>query len=737
MSDLARDGKANFTIGGAKPPVAPVAPENLDELEAQLRASLAEVARKRDEIRRIEQARIADEKANRHIVVSVKDFAGGMVITHSDYRDDLLATWQLSRKRMFRGNGENAIPVGDWAIVLASLTTLPKLDIIYRPGVEEAIHKHLYAPVWEISLDQRVIKATPGPRYFASDLAQVPGIEWKNQQGGFFTVPMSEAWRLYEALKNVEGVVYSEEAREFTIKQVEQRAMLDQIGVATDWEYDPGFANGHTLRPFQRVGCAFVEATGGRALLAYEMGLGKTPMSIAYAWKNKFRTVIVAPASLKANWARQIFKFTGINPVVLTGAEPLKHDLITMLTSPSPFTIINYDILGRLTEYDDVKKDTEGFDHVEHKRKFLWVEAINMSRPDLIIFDESHYIKNTDSNRSQAAREMKAPHILHMTGTPVLNRPGELWPMLTMLDPATFPAEQTFISQYTVNDKKVMNVDKLKEALKTTMIRRKHSDVRKDMPPKNRITEYHDLSPKARKLYLKILQGVYERIEAYNASGKHGGEDGIANILVQIQRLKQVCAIDKVDRTAELATELHESASEERHNKVLIFSQFKATTYAIAQRLGHEALSFVSRGKSDFVTASNEKRDRLVQQFQTDPKIKYLVVTEHTAKEGHDITEAGFVIFNDLFWTPASHDQGEGRAYMREIDPHGITSYYLITDKESGEIEEWVWELLGLKTDVINQTVEGVEGARDVSIAMALIERMRETMWSRGKGGGR
>jgi SNF2 family DNA or RNA helicase len=323
-----------------------------------------------------------------------------------------------------------------------------------------------------------------------------------------------------------------------------------------------------------------------------------------------------------------------------------------------------------------------------------------------------------------------------MTGTPVLNRPGELWPILNMISPETFPSEETFIKQYTYDKKTARNVEELKEVLKPIMIRRKQSDVVDELPPLNRIEEYHELSKKAMKLYQKILEGIYDLLmEAeVNRYAYEGQEKLVINVLAKIMYLKRVCAIDKVERTADLATEIHESASEDKHNKVLIFSQFKAVAFAIHQRLGHESLCFVSPGGADgFTTADVNERDRIVQQFQNDSAYKYLVVTEKSAKEGHNITEAGHVIFNDLFWTPAAHDQGEGRAYMRINDPHGIDSYYLITDMNGDSIEEWIWQLLALKTDVINQTVEGVEASRDVSVASELIQKLKDSMYTRRK----
>lgn len=704
--------------------------EELDSQERQLRLRLDEISKERTRL--AEAERVA--AMTRPVTVHVKDFAGAMVIVTAPYRDDLLEVWKTTPGRMYRGSQENAIPIIEWeAHTKKRLLALPSVSITYGDGIASAIMMHLNAPTWMIDISDKRFKIAPGPRHDATVLRDIPGCQWQSDPNKrYFTAPLSEAWRIYDALSKTEGVVYSDAAKDFTLKQVEARASLDKVGLAEEWDYDADFIGGHKLRPFQGVGCAFVEASGGRALLAYQMGLGKTPMSIAYAWKNKFRTLVICPASLKANWCRQVAKFTGVSPTVLTGSKPTKYDIVSLLTDKHPFTVINYDLIGSVSEYDDIKQDAEGYDHVQHMRRFLWVEAINLAKFDLVIFDESHYIKNTDSNRSQAARGLTCGRIVHMTGTPVLNRPGELWPILTMLAPDTFPSEERFIAQYTIDGKRARNVDQLQEALKSIMIRRKHSDVKKDLPPLDRITEYHEISPKALKLYNRVLAGVYERIADYDARGR-GGESNVANILAQIMRLKQVCAIDKIDETAELATEIYDSADEaDPHRKVLIFSQFKACAYAISRRLGQEALCFVSRGANDFVTANDATRDALVQQFQNDPNIHYLVVTEKTAKEGHDITAAGTVIFNDLFWTPANHEQGEGRAYMRESDPHGITAYYMITEKSQGaEIEEWIWELLKMKTNVIEQTVEGVEGSRDASVAMDLIAKIKESMWAR------
>lgn len=91
-----------------------------------------------------------------------------------------------------------------------------------------------------------------------------------------------------------------------------------------------------------------------------------------------------------------------------------------------------------------------------------------------------------------------------------------------------------------------------------------------------------------------------------------------------------------------------------------------------------------------------------------------------------------WVIFNDLFWTPAGHSQCEGRAYGRLANPHPIDSYYVLTE---GTIEEWIMELLARKMAMFEEVVDGVENARDadVSVAMELIERLRQEFWKKEK----
>lgn len=723
---------------------------NTDELRAQelaLQAQLTELRAKREEAEREEKERAL---ADTPITVRARALFGALIMTDSDFRPDVIEVLRNTPGRLYKGNRENQIPLKEWHNFVERVTALSQVKIAYNLGVEAQIDYQLNAPIWLIKKEKAHFAAIPGPGGYANIVHGIPGTRLDTQRKpATYLVPLTEGWRLMEKLSEIEGVVIEDDALTFIEQQITDRAKIDTIALQEDSPEVRAklrryiIANdgniGDSLRNFQAVGINFIDLTGGRGLIADEMGLGKTWQAVGYALMKEYRKILViCPASLKSNWAREIRQLSGERAYALSGRNPSKYDMVSMVASDGPrWLIMNYDILGSKVEYKDESEDTEGYLHVEQKKQFPWAEVIKAAKPDLIIMDESHYIKNVDSNRSQAARTLAnaSGDFIALTGTPVLNRPGEFWPTLHLISPEIFPQFETFKNQYTWNGKEARNVAELRSILKTMMIRRMKKDVVKDLPPINRINEYHELTPRAKKLYDKVLQGVWNSLAEYDSQGIGGGEMSVTSILAQIMRLKQVCAVDKVDHTAELAQEFVDSAEadEGTNGKALIFTQFKGTAVAIAQRLGHECLSFVTRGETDFVTAETGERDRLVQQFQTDPRIKYLVVTEKTAKEGHNITEAGAVFFNDLFWTPAAHEQGEGRAYGRLSNLHSINSYYMITDMDGDSIEEWIWELLAKKMKVIAEVVDGVEESRDDSIVGELIEKMRNSLWTRGK----
>jgi SNF2 family DNA or RNA helicase len=471
-------------------------------------------------------------------------------------------------------------------------------------------------------------------------------------------------------------------------------------------------------------------------LINDQMGLGKSPQSIAVHNylapkhnaknpKRQFRTLTICPAQLRANWVRQWRKFSNIQPNQLVSTDANEPELISILAEDHPVTIIAYDTFSRTA--DRVKKDSTGKEIITSGKKvmeefFIWPQFLAAADFDLIIVDESHYAKNMDANRTKALlaiadfqrKANKNARWIFLSGTPVLNRPGEFFPSLHISNPTLFPEYNRYLSQYTWDKKTARNVEELRELLKPIMIRRLTRDIRKELSEPEPIYEYTELKGRALQIYNKVLAGIWEDIET-------GQLMNITNFIAQITRLKQICTISKHDYIADKAIQIYDShEKDDKHKKVLIFTQWVNSAYAIAKRLGDEAL--VITGEALPRVAD---RMKVVDEFQSNPKIHFLVCSTKAASEGLDMTEAGTVLFADLMWNPANHQQAYGRAFGRENDPHNIDLYYVIAENT---IEEWIMDMIAAKQSIINEVVDGVEGSRDISVANELLKKMKEHM---------
>lgn len=577
----------------------------------------------------------------------------------------------------------------------------------------------------------------------ANPFSGIPGTRWSVADKGNHNnvvVPLSEGWRLYNNLQAVMPkyiVKWSEEALQTACEQAEKRNTLVQIMKAEDWDISAMFLNGHELRPFQKVGLAFAEAAGGRWMCWDEMGLGKTWQELAFVWRQilkrreekkadpkirKYKALFCVPANLIINWKREILNLTGIHAHILSGRTPLDTDIVAMMMGTPEIFLINYDAIAtRVTIEQHVVKGEDGRDVIKAEEDvWPWVDVINSMGFSFIGFDEGHYLKNSESLRSQAGRMLKNTlHASIATGTPVVNRVDELWPLLNIIDPHTFAYQATFCNQYG-DGKYARNVDQLREVLKFLSIRRLKKDVVKDLPPINEIIKYVELSSKARKIYNKILEGVYTVMEDWDPT-QAGAQMKITHMLAQLIRMKQVCAIDKIDYVADLAVEQYDSAPEDEINKkVIIFTQFVPVAKAIAKRLGQEALVLTGEVEQGMA------RTKIEDQFQNDPNIHFLVATKGVAQEGLNLTRAGYVIKSDLFWTPKDHDQCIGRAYGRLSNLHGANVTYCVADET---IENWIQQLLHDKRALIGQVVDGRVITGDESVAGELLKKMKEEMY--------
>lgn len=643
------------------------------------------------------------------------------------YHQEYVNLLQSTTGRFYdRETNINHIPASSLERLLEQLKLVSSINIDWDFQAYQAFQlfkawqkKEAAKPLYEITIkDERfqILKVKGG----MWDIDSIEGIkrEKRSKEEVSWSLPKIEGWRIEEKLIEYTNVKWSDEAKEAIKIETEKRERLANLAGKLESNLEVELKNGYNLRPFQKVAIEFIDCAGGNAIVADMTGLGKTWEAIGYIEYKKLHAIIICPAAIKENWRRHIKNLTGEDAYICKGSTPSRWDVEQLLSKKHRYVIINYDIFGKALDVSDDPKKKED--------RFLWPEILTAANYDVVVCDEAHKIKNTSANRTKATLHLDNIQWLFLTATPILNRPRELYSYLRLIRPGQYTSEDNFCNQYVFTDGTVRNVDRLRKSLSTIMIRRKREDVQKELPKIERIYDWHELSNEARSRYDVALEGIYQQLQEFDLSSE---AINITGLLAQITRLKQIVAQDKVDRIADLALELVDSyeASAEKvlgEGKVVIFSGFKAVARGIGKRLGHEAVVFDGDTKQ-------EDRQRYVDQFQSDPAIKFLVATGYVAGEGLDMTKAGYVIFSDFGWTPAYHQQCEGRVYGRLNECHGAVSYYVVG---VDTIEEWIQEILARKLRIIEQIVEGNDSPdAGKSMGYELIKKMKTEMRSRKK----
>ena len=177
---------------------------------------------------------------------------------------------------------------------------------------------------------------------------------------------------------------------------------------------------------YQREDVKTIERFNGRTLLAGEPGTGKTFTTLLYASQNAIsRIIVVCPASVKYHWETEARTHCNMRSQILHGKKVV-NELLLIEDTPT-ITIVNYDILT------------------------AWLSYLQSIKPQLIVVDECHYVADRSTKRTKALQSLclDVPHIIALSGTPLVNRPAELWPILNIIRPTLFPSFFSFFAMRT------------------------------------------------------------------------------------------------------------------------------------------------------------------------------------------------------------------------------------------------------------------------------------------------
>lgn len=444
---------------------------------------------------------------------------------------------------------------------------------------------------------------------------------------------------------------------------------------------------GLTLFPFQSVGVAFISKVRN-ALIADEMGLGKTIQVLAYLYNNETTrpVLVVCPNAVKYNWRKEIMKWCPDSSVAVISGR--KSNGI----GKADFYVINYDILNN--HIDEL---------VEQDLKMM-------------VLDESHYVKNYKAKRSKSVIVLSKviPQVIALTGTPILNRPIELFTTFQCLKVRDSELRDFWIyakkfcdahqTQFGWDMTGASNLDELQVKLRSSvMIRRLKKDVLKELPPKQRIQVPVEISNRAE--YDEAMHNFedwYWKTERKELSGN-------AELLVQMEKLKQLTYKGKLGSIIEFIED-----TLEQKTKIVIYAhhiELQEKLFAAFQKYGAVKITG---------GMSAEDRQATVDAFNNGARV--CVCSIKAGGVGINLQSADTAIFCELGWTPSEHRQAEDR--LHRIGQAGnVQCYYIVAENT---IEQSIADVLMEKQKIIDAAIDGAESGGEGSVIGEVMKRMFE-----------
>jgi non-specific serine/threonine protein kinase len=432
-----------------------------------------------------------------------------------------------------------------------------------------------------------------------------------------------------------------------------------------------------SLRPYQQTGLnwlGMMRTLGFGSLLADDMGLGKTVQILAlleYLRNTKrLKTLLVIPASLLSNWTSETDKF----------APLLKYKVIH--TNKKEYG-----------NFDDFSKDSADL-FITTYGMASRLEALKEIDWDLIVIDEAPAIKNAGTKQTKAIKALKSASKIAMTGTPIENRLGDLWSIFDFLNKGLLGSAKEFGSFAKSLKSDITGYSKLREIVSPFILRRLKTDksVISDLPDKIELKAYTELTKKQVVLYNALVKDIEQALQEASGIARKG------LVLASIMKFKQICnhpdqylgqkAFDEaLSGKFEKLSEICETIAEKRE-RVLVFTQFKEMTDPVA---AHLKKIFGRGGLVLHGGTQVKKRGQLVERFNGDDYVPFMVLSLKAGGVGLNLTAANHVIHFDRWWNPAVENQATDRAFRigqkKNVLVHKFITVGTIEEKIDAMIE--------------------------------------------------
>ena len=455
------------------------------------------------------------------------------------------------------------------------------------------------------------------------------------------------------------------------------------------------------LLPYQVIGVEYAYAAK-KTFIADEMGLGKTLQAIACTNKaNAYPALVVCPASLKYSWEREWNHWSPGHSIAIWDSE---------LQQSAEVIIVNYAMITKLKP----QLDSYNF--------------------QIIIFDESHYLKTGSSKRTKTAKYLakKVERVLLLTGTPITSKPKDYISQLQIINRLDYLGGfYNFVVRYCEGKKTYFgwdmggasNLEELNQKLRgLCYIRRNKKDVLPELPAKRRVVvpyrpnldKYIQCKNEIEKEYgdylnERTLKALLESLGEYcggeDDPDRESARDKIKKFklgvpIQNIEELKQVVLESKKDFVVSWIRDFMESGE-----KLVVFG---------IHREWLRELSKIFKSPLLIGGMTAKEKDDAMESFQKDGSTQAIFINIQAGGTGLTLTAASNVVFTEMAWTPAAHDQAEDRIHRIGQEATSVTAWYLIAENT---IEEDIFKLILGKRQV---STEAMEGFKDPTISRIL-----------------
>ncbi len=534
---------------------------------------------------------------------------------------------------------------------------------------------------------------------FLDKLVTGMDLEYQDIIEGEISIPIYRSLYLDQLLKNVKGIkITKDEDYKKIVNSLHKDELEESIQVPQNLNT--------TLRFYQKIGFKWLKILdyykfGG--ILADDMGLGKTIqiLSILLDYKNeeketyyekettkieknKKASLVIAPSSLTLNWQSEAEKYAkALKTVVIMGNSAQRSEKIK--------NIENYDLV--ITSYDSLKRDIDLYKDKGYEFRY-------------IIADEAQYLKNSNTQNAKSIKQIKAITRYALTGTPIENSLSELWSIFDFIMPGYLFSYKKFKNLYEIPIIKEENQEtmaKLKMLIEPFILRRTKKEVLTELPEKTVTVLNNEMEEEQKNIYLNYLAQTKKEIS--EQIDIKGYENSHMQILAALTRLRQICCHPSLflenyksgSSKLEQCMEIIEEATKAGH-KILLFSGYTTMFEIMEKELKNKKIEYYKLTGATKV----EERMKLVDEFNSNPKIKLFLISLKAGGTGLNLTGADLVIHYDPWWNISAENQATDRAY-RIGQKNNVQVYKLIT---KNSIEEKIYELQQRKALLIDKVLD-------------------------------